>query len=93
VLNLFYLLNSRTCGTAPGSFCRLKRSVPYQFHPVSELQKMQYPGDAALDMDFGDVQPVGDLTITEALTDQAKERAQDSYFFPKDTHRDLLDTQ
>jgi len=57
--------------------------VPYQFHPVSELQKMQYPGDAALDMDFRAVQPVGDLTITEALTDQAKDRAQDSYFFPK----------
>ena len=54
---------------------------------------MQYPGNAVVNLDFRDVQPVCDLTVTETLTGQAIDRAQDSCFFPKHTHKDLLDTQ
>jgi hypothetical protein len=68
VTNLSDLQNSWACDTAPGLNCCPNRSVPYQFLPVRELQKMQYPDDAVLDIEVRDVQPVRDPTITEALT-------------------------
>jgi hypothetical protein len=47
---------------------------------------MQYPGNAALDVEYRKIQFVCDLTITETLANQAIDGAQDSNFFPKDSH-------
>jgi hypothetical protein len=65
-----------------------------QFHPSGpSTTENAISRQPVVNLDFRDVQPVCDLTITETLTSQAIDRAQDSYFFPKHAHKDLLDIQ
>jgi hypothetical protein len=61
-------------------------SVLNQFHPISEVQETQHPGNAAFNLAFSEVQLVCDIAVTQASTHQTIDGEKDAQFLPKITH-------